>query len=260
MRNLFFLVIPTIMLAATVQAQTFELRQPTRPPDAAAEIVGGRKAAPANWPATYVFDGVMDKACTATAVGPHVILTAAHCLPQAASGTIRDTRISVWCEKAPLHNYGYDIALCASSAPIPIARDKPYETVDLGGRPDPGLDLAMLGYGCTRVGGARGVLYEGEAKVGAWEDGERQFASVGAPALCSGDSGGAAYSPPGEDRKVVGVASEIEGNVSRFTFLAHPYIIDFISQWQRRQVNPATQQTVEVRICGIDGTNAYCRR
>lgn len=250
---------PAILLTAPAQAQTFELRRPIDPPNAAPQIVDGRKAVPANWPATFIFDGVGSKPCTATAVGPRVILTAAHCLSAGASGKVKNSKVTLWCEKAPLDNYGFDIALCASSAPIPVAKSKPYESVDIGVPPASGVPVIMLGFGCTRAGGSGGVLYEGDAKVGSLVVDGRQFSSSGVAALCSGDSGGGAYTPVDTKRKIVGIASDIYDGVSRFALLAHPAIVDFVGKWQRRQVDPDTKLPVEVRICGIDGTNAYCR-
>jgi hypothetical protein len=61
------------------------------------------------------------------------------------------------------------------------------------------------------------------------------------------------------DSKVVGVASDVPDGMSRFTFLAHPRIVDFINKWQRNQVDPSTKQSVEVKTCGVDALNTYCR-
>lgn len=252
-----------LLSVGSAQAQLLELERPKAPPKAAPEVIGGYKAAPTDWPSTYVFTGATGNPCTATAVGPRVMVTAAHCLPamstDAMSGKIKETAIELWCEKAPLNTFGYDLALCATSAPIPIPGGRPYESVQVDSRPQAGTPLMMLGYGCTKKGGAGGVLYQGESTVGTWVNGGKQFATQGSVALCSGDSGGGAYSPVGKKRKVVGVASDVADDISRFTFLAHPAISSFIKDWQTRQFDPKSGQAVTVEICGIDGSNTYCR-
>ena len=75
-------------------AQAEELQFTMRPvtmymdPTAEPQIIGGTLSDTADWPATFVFN-VIDNPCTSTAIGPKVILTAAHCITDGAKGLIK---------------------------------------------------------------------------------------------------------------------------------------------------------------------------
>ena len=56
------------------------------------EVIGGTPASPQNWPATFILcvsDGFF---CTSTAIGPQVVITAAHCF-DGLKGGIRRSRV-----------------------------------------------------------------------------------------------------------------------------------------------------------------------
>lgn len=235
----------------------FELSRP-KPDSGAVQIVGGDIASVGRWPATWVFKSATGSPCTATAVGPRVLLIAAHCLNDGAKGIIVGTKIRIWCDRPATWTLGYDVALCATSGNIPIRAGEPYETLDTRSPAAPGQLLVLLGYGCTRSGGSGGTLYQGVSDVDPASD-VRTIVTRGGAALCAGDSGGGAYRGGGDDRKIVGVASTtiIDDRQSNFTALSSPHVLNWIGGWQGRQTYDG--QTVEVRICGINGKSTQCR-
>src|SRR5688572_32627636 len=86
------------LLAATLLVSTsslglaanpvFTMKAPTLDANPQVQIIGGRKADPAQWPATFVFANPAGGGCTSTAVGEHTIITAAHCIPNGATGVV----------------------------------------------------------------------------------------------------------------------------------------------------------------------------
>lgn len=247
-------------------AQQIELELPSAPPEASAEIIGGQVAVAANWPATFVFTGSNAGPCTATAIGPRTLLTAAHCVDKVVSGKIKGSPVSLWCEAHPWYEpnaTSYDVALCVSSAKIPTLNARPYETIDPKVRPRAGHErLTMLGYGCTDRGGSGGTLYEGTSPVTEADSQIVLFYTQGGAAVCAGDSGGGAFrtASTGFSRRIVGVASgALAGTRSRFVAVADAGVTSFIGKWANRQVNRDTKEKIEVQICGLDQSLLDCR-
>src|SRR5262245_57061176 len=69
-----------------VGAAELVMRAPDSP-GGTPEIVGGRPANPEEWRASFGYDRG-DMLCSATAIGARTILTAAHCIAAAASGSV----------------------------------------------------------------------------------------------------------------------------------------------------------------------------
>lgn len=150
--------------------------------------------------------------CTATIIGPHTAITAAHCIDtservlRAFFGTdaaLGGTFIAV--SDARLHPLfdpgGHDIAMLTlrEEAPVtPIALEAAAAD-DLAG-----TTIRVVGYGIT--GGGRsdeGMKREGTARIASVQ--AEEFITVPDPSLsCSGDSGGPALLPAGT---IVGVVS-----------------------------------------------------
>lgn len=252
------------ILSLHVNAQDFELSRPPPPTNASPEILGGQKAIPENWPATFVFITATGDRCTATVIGPKVVLTAAHCIVKGPSGGIEGSSVSLTCTP---HSYygggsGHDIALCRASSEIRLKNDAPYETLSNSeGSPKANHQLALLGYGCTDTGAGSKILYEGTALVSTPAS-ELQpfFETKGESAVCFGDSGGGAYlAGPKGGRLIVGIASKTIGNgISRFSIIPAAVTRQFIDSWASKQVDPKTGAKILVRICGIDQTLHSC--
>lgn len=80
----------------------------------------------ANWLATFVFqDG--QRRCTATAIGPRVVLTAAHCVAGARAPSLADPPVGMQCSAHPSYRPSgigmqFDYALCYLERPLPTVR------------------------------------------------------------------------------------------------------------------------------------------
>src|SRR5262249_10512186 len=156
----------------------------------------------ADWPATFIFKNPVDGGlCTSTAIGPRVILTAAHCIPDGAQGEIEaDSKdINVTCNRHPRYpeNAAADFSLCLAADALAkpeggfekISNDKTLIAI--------GDKLLLLGYGCIAANEQErtfGVLYQGEASVEALPSEQKAFIRTkGGAAVCFGDSGGGVF-------------------------------------------------------------------
>lgn len=125
--------------------------------------------------------------CSATIVGPEVIITAAHCANNGSTSTFtyNGKKYSAKMTRSPLYPRK-DHDICVGKLEEPIKSD--YATI--GGENVKGKTLTILGYGCTKPGGGGndGKLRKGDATI----IGFSQFdaVSTNGSALCYGDSGG----------------------------------------------------------------------
>lgn len=253
-------------------------------PDLAQDPLGpklgnGTVATPSEWPAS-----VVARTCTATLMGPQVLLTAAHCVGNGATVTVHNkgladfTGICTRHDKWSLQNLSPDVALCLMT---PMARTGLFfESVQWDvAHVVAAKRLTLGGYGCTdldaqkeedppifRIGPAVVATAPGiSAKWPQWlitqpaKTGSLSFA-------CPGDSGGAAYRvPPAGVRGVVGVISAVNDDkeaadykASYIAALASSEIRSFIQTWLAGTA-ARTEDHKAARICGVDLFELPCR-
>ena len=179
--------------------------------------------------AVYVFNSHGSR-CSATVIGPRVVLTAAHCIDAAGwiASWLRDDPVQVeaQCEQSNLYSTGiedHDMALCLSPSDIHL---QPATIASLDVRV--GDKVLLSGYGCTSYpgspeGGNDGSFRTGVSTVISLPHPGDWFYTRAQAALCSGDSGGAAYIIPKSGdvthgpHQVVGVNSR--GNMHDLSLL-----------------------------------------
>jgi len=224
-----------------------------------------RGASPAesrDWTASFYLDE--PKFCSATLIGPKVMLTAAHCLE-------RDEKIliSIWIKRKSIETEGRctvhpefsvdrsnDIALCSFGVEVPVAA---YERISLEPTDLPltNKKLLLTGFGC--------VDHENEVPLKKFLIGESTITALvgedskypnsirlsGGASLCLGDSGGGAYVrlPPSKRRLIVGVNSRYLNSTSWVSSLAKSS--GFVTQWALEN---------KVTICGKDKEAPNCRQ
>src|SRR5260370_3612640 len=103
------LIIAILGLTTQASAQGLKLDSVGLFPDDGAQgQVLGDGSVPANpkdWPSTFIFKNSEGGGCTATAVGQKVILTAAHCVKNGATGEVRTTTTTA--QVSCLHHPNY---------------------------------------------------------------------------------------------------------------------------------------------------------
>lgn len=243
-------------------------------------------------PATFKapYPDKRDEFCTATLVGPRVILTAAHCidmkLPNGAfqlrSIGVRTTKdgqvvASTSCAVSaaylsksynhPSPRNSHDYALCELSEEIPVRA----EVINLDTKAAAvGKKLMLAGYGCTYDAQLREVrqnlLLVGVNVRSGMDSGWLTLGGkigTNAALLCSGDSGGAVYAdadpaqPSGDGAwTIAAVASGVKKGddgatvTSYISPLAEQEFRDFLDDWQ---YSKSPRRLIRARsLCGRD--------
>lgn len=241
--------------------------------DADPQVVGGEPVRdPDVWPATFQYVSANGGLCTATAVGPRVILTAAHCLGGRTRGaiTVGDASIEVTCTSHPRFRFvawahvpeveSPDFALCSTAQELKLPV---YETISTAlADARVGEDVILLGNGCSAEGATdHGVLRQGQARVVKLPEpsvGDLFRMTEGANALCPGDSGGAMFferrsCPKIGCRVIIGVNAQVNFSnlVSYFADVTTREFFEWADQWAGE---------AGLAICGVHARATGCRR
>ena len=255
-----------LAVCVSSQANDFTMKTLDRvsDPNARELVIGGKKAEPADWPATFVLQQPSTRPCSSTAVGRRVILTAAHCVTNGARGIVEvgGARIPVTCRHHPAYRgdssvqyeVSADFALCHLDNNLPGAV---FERISVDSALLAlGTTIRLLGFGCTKDFGADhrfGTLYEGDAPVSSLpRDQNYYLITSGDAAVCFGDSGGSAYLKESTGRRFV-VAVNSRSDYQRESWLSATGLRGF-ETWARQWSNERS-----VKICGIHPEAEGCR-
>lgn len=214
------------------------------------ELIGGRPAEKGEYPEVVYIQVSTDEgkgACSATIVGPQVLLTAGHCT-KAIGGEISFQLDGVThfakCQQAPLYRNkteDHDMALCKLDKAVSV---KPAKISKVG--PSAGDEVTLTGYGCTQPGGGQGndgILRVGNSTVFQLPNGnDNWFYTFDSGAICYGDSGGPSFLLGTHEQ--IGVNSR--GNIRDLSLLTALWI----EKSQKFFVEFAEAEKVE--ICGIN--------
>src|SRR5690606_18101055 len=182
-------------------------------------IVGGEPDATHTAVAALVVDG--EQICTATAIAPRVVVTAAHCLPPHVPYPVTDievffgqrldepgTRIAAIA--SAVHpgwrddELGNDIGLLALEADAPV---QPAELLVGGLPPAAGEEAVLVGFGTTTMGGTDNGQRRAATTAIQEVIGPSILLPPGGGLTCTGDSGGPLLVLRGEKWVVAGIHS-----------------------------------------------------
>lgn len=204
--------------------------------------------------ALYVRNQVGEQ-CSATVVGKYAILTAAHCVERSKVIQVIQHDWLHMVASCETHDkwdgFDFDIALCKTEFYVPVHP----ASLRLA-YPRLGQQVILSGFGCTnllRTGGNNGIFSVGVSTVSELPGDTNFFQTYQEAAVCSGDSGGAAYlmmdDPGSEDHYIIGVNSRgdmVERSLMTSIFTLP--VIRWIKDWSRRY---------HTKICGV---NRNCDR
>ncbi len=250
-----------------------------------------------DWPASFVMEFTAEdgnsSSCTAAMIGPGVILTAAHCIPDAGEVGFAFNDVSYRLDCRRHHKWetgedpSADYGLCALANPakpfVPTPGFK-YETVDIGSMARSlQTPVVLTGFGCVsdKVSDQRRI--DGRYRIGRntiiatsettsrrpYPDnyftptGQRSnlFTSETGANICPGDSGGPAFTA-GTDgtgpRKIIGINSRVfyaRNDRTRFgaSLISSLGSSDF-GPWARKWLNDRG-----LAACGLAGAPRGCR-
>lgn len=206
------------------------------------QLINGAPATAGQYPEVVQILG--DGKCTATLVGPQILLTAAHCgeVGEEVAFSYKGKSYTAKIAHSALYaDYEHDVAVAYLPAAIPGATP-----MSVGGSASYDDTLLLMGYGCTKKGGgpSDGVLRYGTTSI---IDVDAVFftshSSDQQAALCFGDSGGPAFVKAGNQLVLVGINSR--GNIKNVninTRLDTPESQDFLKE---------AAQVLKMDICGV---------
>lgn len=192
-----FLILIFLVMACGTESQNSDLNLINGQPATIAQVV-------------RIINVNKGSACTATIVGPRVLLTAGHC---ASTGDRLRFRFANQIREAiatqsPTRGHDVSLALVSGSLNVTPAR--------IGGSVSVGQIVLLTGFGCTQPGGGGGndgILRVGNSQVIGFSG--FNFITRRGSALCFGDSGGPAFQRG--TLNVVGVNSQ--GDIQSLSIL-----------------------------------------
>lgn len=185
--------------------------------------------------------------CTASVVGPRVLMTASHCGANGANSvfTTNGKQYSGKFYRSKLYpRQDHDVAVVVVSSDVDLG-GKPYSSV--GGTPKVGDKVYIFGYGCVNPGGGGGndgKLRKGDAMVKGFSNFD--IVSTSGAALCYGDSGGPDYVEVEGKMRQVSVNSK--GNIRDTNYTTR------LDIEESKKFFEDIIATHKVEICGVNKT------
>lgn len=172
--------------------------------------------------------------CTASLVGPQVVLTAAHCVGDGEAITFKHDggSYSGVCTHHPQYSsHDHDIAICKLTSKPGI------KSIQMHLNPSARMDMKIqiFGFGCVNPGGGGGndgILRAGFSRIKGAIGRDLYSRATGADnsALCFGDSGGPVLSPEG---KQLAVNSKGDIKEKNWTARLDRFAKDWILGWAK---------------------------
>lgn len=212
-------------------------------------LINGQPVDKQKYPHVVRVIGVQGQACTASIVGPNVILTAAHCADTGEKMTFTGVdgvkytatmyHYEKWSDKDDLDLSLGKLDKVTKIKPVSLRTDR-FE--------QKGILVDLIGYGCTNPGGGGGndgVLRAGTGKVSGAQNYDL-VVDASPSALCYGDSGGPVFF---EGRQI---AVNSKGNIKDKSYLTRT-TLEASKTWLS-----VTAVKLGVSICGVNASGESC--
>ncbi len=210
-------------------------------------LINGNPVPAGQWTEVVKLVAPTGSICTGTVVGPRAVLTAAHCGPQGSKQVFKIGETSYEAKlfrSSKFPSQEHDVGIAITTQDI-----QGVSPATIGGKTSVGLNVKMLGYGCTQDGGGgtSGVLHIGDSTISEFPDAVQMVLSrADGAVLCFGDSGGPSAIVQRDKHLIVGVHSK--GNVIDISIDIRTDAQDSIDFFNKI----ANEQSIQ--ICGINKT------